>query len=162
MSESLPEGRITGPTDFAQWIRQLIQAAADESWSQLCVFDPDFNDWPLGEREVVEHLNRWALAGGTLQMMARDFRVLTQRAPRFVDWRRRFDHRFEARSLSRSGADEPRLAVWSGRWALVAVDRPKVVYVASCEASVRAQLHQEWVSTWPMGTVAFPASTLGL
>lgn len=162
MSDVLPEGRITGPIDFAQWVRQFVHAAADESWPQLCLFDPDFSAWPLGDRQVVDDLTRWGLSGGSLQMMARDFRPLTQRSPRFVEWRRRFDHRFEARAMPRTGADEPKLALWSPQWVLVALDRPGAVYVATREASVRAQLRQEWDSAWPLGAVAFPASTLGL
>lgn len=162
MNNALPEGRITGPTDFAQLVRHMFQVAAEESWSQLCLFDPDFSTWPLGERQVVDDLTRWGLSGGSLALLARDFQSLTRLAPRFVQWRRRFDHRFAARVMPKSSTDAPRLAIWSAQWVVVAVDRPGVVYVASREAALRAQIRQEWDSTWPMGMVAFPASTSGL
>jgi len=162
MSEALPEGRISGPRDFDALLRRLVRVAADESWPQMCWYDTDFSHWPLGEQQVVDDLTRWSLGGGSLAMMARDFRPLMRMAPRFVTWRRQFDHRFEARVLSRSVSEEPGLAIWSSSWTLVAVDRPRCVFVATSEPAVRAQRRQEWDSSWPLGTAGFPASTLGL
>jgi hypothetical protein len=162
MSEALPEGRISGPRDFEALLRQLVRVAAEQSWPQLCWYDTDFSSWPLGEQQVVDDLTRWSLGGGRLAMMARDFRPLMQLAPRFLTWRRQFDHCVEARVLSKAVPEEPALAVWAPPWALVAVDRPRRVFVATSEPAVRAQRRQEWDSAWPLATVGFPASVLGL
>jgi hypothetical protein len=44
-------------------IRQAFSAAAVQGWREIIVCDPDFGDWPLGERAVIDALNDWSMTG---------------------------------------------------------------------------------------------------
>jgi len=162
MTNDLPEGLIAGPGAWAEAIRAACRAAQSRQWRIVCLADDRFDGWPLGEAAVVATLTEWALGGGQLQLLARDFAPLIRQAPRFVQWRRTFDHRVEARVLPRSFTQETRVAVAAPDWTLVTVNREQWRGVASAEAADRAQSRQWWDSAWPMGLSGFPATTLGL
>ena len=70
---SLPEGRFSGLTDFTQLIRQSFSAAAVQGWREIIVCDPDFGDWPLGERAMIEALNDWSMTGRKFTMLAKNY-----------------------------------------------------------------------------------------
>ncbi len=162
MDEGLPEGRLNGPAAFASLVRDLFGQAERLGLSHIRLCDPDFAGWPLGERPLVDDLTRWALAGGRLQMLGRDYRHLRLHAPRFVDWRRHFDHRFEARVLPRGEGESSRIGILTSDWVAIALDRPHAVWVSTSDRTMRAQMKQEWDSIWPVSSRGFPATTLGL
>lgn len=159
---ALPEGRFTGQADFQRLVRQAFAAAPARGWREMRLAAPDFLDWPLGEREVVDSLTRWMQVGGTLYMMAGDFKGLVAYAPRFVRWRRDFDHRFEARTWPQGGLGEAAMLLWTPEWALVGLDTASRTVVATTDAARRAQLRQAWDSAWQAGAPSFPATVLGL
>lgn len=162
MTDALPQGLLTGPKEWAQAIRAVCQEAHRLQWRALWLADDQFDGWPLGEAAVVAALSEWALGGGHLRLLARDFASLARQSPRFVQWRQTFDHRLEARVLPRSFAQEIRVAVWSPDWSMVAVSRDQWRAVASRDAADCAQSREWWDSAWPMGSPGFPATTLGL
>ena len=61
----LPEGRLSGRTVFVGLLRQAFAAAAEEGWTRIVLCDPDFADWPLGEREVVAALRKAGIPGAS-------------------------------------------------------------------------------------------------
>ena len=54
--------------------------------------DPDFQDWPLNERAVVETLARWVDSRKRLIVFAHSFDELARQQPRFAEWRRQWSH----------------------------------------------------------------------
>ncbi|WP_180683456.1 hypothetical protein [Tepidicella baoligensis] len=158
----LPQGRFTGPADFQRLVRQAFELAPMRGWPEMRLADPDFLHWPLGEREVIDSLTRWMQFGGTLHMMAADFKGLAAYAPRFVPRRQVFDHRFEARTWPPTGLGEAALLLWTPEWVLVGLDAASCTVVATADPARRAQLRQAWDSVWQAATVAFPATVLGL
>ena len=59
----LLEGRFSGRAEFAELVRQALAAAAAQGWREIILSDPDFEDWPLGERAVAQSLNDWSKNG---------------------------------------------------------------------------------------------------
>ena len=59
---------------------------------------PDFQDWPLNERVVVETLARWAHSRRKLVVFGHNFDSLSRNAPRFAEWRRQWSHIVQCRS----------------------------------------------------------------
>lgn len=162
MTDTLPEGRLQGPKDLAEVVRATFRQAVLRQWREICIADTDFEGWPLGERSVVDDLGRWAMGGGELRLLARDYRPVRLGAPRFVKWRQTFDHRVSPRTLPRSVGDDFRLMVWTPDWVVVMLDRATSTMVATTDAASRSQQRQAWDSTWPLASPGFPASTLGL
>ena len=74
--EALPEGRLEGRRAFADLVRAALAAAAREGWPHIVLSDPDFEDWPLGERAVIESLNAWAGRGRRIQLLAQGYERL--------------------------------------------------------------------------------------
>lgn len=158
----LPEGRLSGRTVFVGLLRQAFAAAAEEGWTRIVLCDPDFADWPLGEREVVASLNAWASRGRTIHLFARDYNVVRQMHPRFVQWRTTWSHLVEAQACAGATADELPSVFWSPAWTLQRLDPVRCTIVASRAPERRVAL-QEQLQQWSLkGTPAFPASTLGL
>ena len=101
----LPEGRGSGRLDFEAAIRQGLAAAAAQGWNSIVLCDADFADWPLGERAVVDALNRWARRGRTLKMLARHYDQLRLQHPRFVQWRVTWARRLGSNPGASNGND---------------------------------------------------------
>jgi hypothetical protein len=159
---SLPEGRFQGPKAFADLVRQALECAATERWSHLMLSDPDFSDWPLGERSVVASLNAWAGPGRRIQFLAQDFGSLRERHPRLVQWRVTWSHLVEAHALRRRTGDELPSAIWTPGWTLERVDLDRCIVVTSRSPERRVALQERLHACWQQGSPSFPATTLGL
>lgn len=158
----LPTGRLQGRQVFLDTVRQAFDAAAEQGWSHITLCDPDFTDWPLGERTVVDALNRWARRGRTLRMLARTYEPLRLRHPRFVQWRITWAHLVEAHAcVGAAGAELPS-AIGSPVWTLERLDPLRNTLVASVDAERRVALRERVNECWLRSTPAFPASQLGL
>ena len=158
----LPEGRLSGRKVFIDLLRQAFAAAAQQGWTRIVLCDPDFADWPLGERDVAASLNAWASRGRTIHLIARDYAVLRQMHPRFVQWRTTWSHLVEAQACASASVDELPSVFWSPAWTLQRLDPVRCTLVASRSPERRVAL-QEQLQQWSLkGTPAFPASMLGL
>ena len=73
---ALPEGRFGGRSEFAALVRQALAAAAAQGWSEVIWCDPDFADWPLGERLVTQALRDWSSSGRKLTLLATNYDVM--------------------------------------------------------------------------------------
>ncbi|MDO9569959.1 MAG: hypothetical protein Q7J58_11330 [Hydrogenophaga sp.] len=160
--QPLPEGRLQGRPLFADLVRQSLATAAAEGWPRLVLCDPDFSDWPLGERAVVASLQAWARRGRVLQMLGRDFGPLRLQHPRFVQWRVAWAHVIEVRACNSASADEWPSAIWSPAWTLERIDATHGVMVASREARDHVALAERLDHWWQKGSPSLPPSILGL
>lgn len=159
----LIEGRFDGREAFADLVRNALSAAAHQGWNEIVFSDPDFADWPLGERASIEALQAWSASGRRLLLLARRFDLVERGHARFVTWRRTWDHIVECRAAGRTGAaEEVPSALWTPTWCLHRIDPERSRGVCSSEARARRDLRESFDECWRQGRPAFPASTLGL
>lgn len=157
-----PDGRLSGRDAWARALAAVLEQALFERIWQMAWSDPDFADWPLGERALTERLHAWSRAGGHLSLLALDYRMLRERHARFVSWRTQWSHRVEARAAPREAQDGfPTLVCLPG-WAMSrTASRPPVVLATHDPARVQGQA-MVWQGLWERSTPAFAATTLGL
>ncbi|MEJ8839124.1 hypothetical protein [Ramlibacter sp. AN1133] len=158
----LPSRRFEGRDDFRQLVRDALACAAREGWREIVLSDPDFEDWPLGERGVAESLQAWSHGGRKMVLLARSYDGVLRHHARFVQWRRQWSHIITP--LACAGADRLDLpsALWSPAWVLERrnVDRSSGYCGSEPERRV---LLRESLNEWLLkATPAFPATTLGL
>lgn len=160
--DALPLGRFEGRLAFQQAVRDALATAAREGWRELVLSDPDFGDWPLGERVVAESLNAWASSGRRCILLARHYDEMPRRHARFVQWRQTWSHVVEAWGCRSADPLELPSAVWSPSWVMHRLDPVRCVGVAGVEPDRRLQL-RELLDQWlGQSAPAFPATTLGL
>jgi hypothetical protein len=143
-SPSLLDGTFDGRNAFQQLVRDALAAAAREGWREIIVCDASFEDWPLGERAVVESLQAWSKTG------------------RSVTWRSRWSHIVEARGVSNADALDFPSAIYSPNWVMRRLDLVRSKGVAGSDAQ-RRLLQREEINEWlGKSSPAFAATTLGL
>ena len=155
-------GQWSGREAFAELVRSALEEASVQGWGLMVLSDPDFADWPLGERRVSDALTAWARSGRQLHFLARDFRMLRERAPRLVQWRVTWDHLVQARSCQGAVADGLPSAIWTPTWTMERLDVVHCLGVATTEARRRVELQERLNTCWQRGSASFAASTLGL
>lgn len=158
----LPSRRFEGREDFRRLLHEALAVAARDGWREIVLADPDFEDWPLGERAFVESLQAWSAGGRKLVLLARSYDLVLRQHARFVQWRRQWSHIVTA--VACPGADRLDLpsALWSPAWVLERRDIERCNGYCGAEAERRVQL-RESLNEWLLkATPAFPATTLGL
>ena len=158
----LLEGRFSGRTGFTDLIRQAFAVAAAEGWHEIILCDPDFEDWPLGERGVAQALNDWSRTGRKLTMLAKNYDGVLRRHARFVSWRRTWAHIVECRRSLSTPADDMPSALWGPGWVFERLDRQRCTGIAGSEAGRRVALRERLNERQLKSSPAFPATTLGL
>ena len=159
---ALPEGRFSGREDFTEMIRQAFATAAQQGWREIIVCDPDFEDWPLGERTVAQALNDWSKTGRTFTMLARNYGEVLRRHARFVTWRRTWAHIIECRANASAQADDLPSALLGPGWVFERLDLQRCIGMAGSEAARRVALRERLNEKLLKSSPAFPATTLGL
>ena len=159
---SLLEGRFGGRTEFAELIRQAFVAASLQGWNEIILCDPDFDDWPLGERVVAQALNDWSRSGRKLTMLARNYDGITRRHARFVTWRRVWSHIVECRASGSGPVDVLPSALWTSGWAFERLDLVRSSGIAGSEIARRFALKERLNERLLKSVPAFAARTLGL
>ena len=157
-----PEGAVDGPGAFAARVREVLAAAAAQGWSEIVFSDPDFADWPLGERAVADALQGWASSGRSLRLIATHFDVFNRSHARFVQWRRLWDHIVQCRACSGAGAPEVPSALWTPQGFVRRIDPLRSRGVSSVEPAARVALRHALDECFQQGRPAFAASVLGL
>jgi hypothetical protein len=158
----LPSGRFAGRDDFRQLVRDALACAAREGWREIILCDPDFSDWPLGERAVAESLRAWSASGRHCTLLACRFDDLAVRHARFVTWRKTWSHIIDARACTSADPLEFPSAIWSAGWVLQRLDPQRCNGYSGPEPERRLLLQEnlrEWVGK---SSPSFPATTLGL
>ena len=158
----LPSGPFSGPGEFAQLIRQAAEAAAREGWREWVWIDPDFSDWPLGERAVAEALQQWSSAGRRLTLLAERFDVFERHHARFVHWRRMWGHIVDARVCRGAGLPAVPSAIWTPAWALRRLDPERCRGHSGSDAVGRRALREALDECLRASREGFPITTLGL
>lgn len=157
-----PSRRIEGRHAFDRVLRQAFELAAQQGCTAWWWADADFTDWPLGERATLAALDAWPRSGRRLYLLARHFNRVQAHQPRFVTWRRTWDHLIEARACPAVAADDIPSGIWTPQWALKRLDPVRSVAVCGTDVALRAGLRLQMDETWARATPAFPASVLGL
>ncbi len=160
--DGLLTGAFSGPTAFAQAIRDALTCAAREDWPSMVWSDANFEDWPLRERAVTESLQAWARSGRQLVMLAHRFDSVQRYQPRFVEWRKTWDHIIECRVCKNLDATEVPSALWSPQWAMRRLDTVRSTGIAGLEPARRVLLKEELDECRRQSSPGFSASTLGL
>jgi hypothetical protein len=155
-------GAFSGPTEFAHVVRDALARAAHEGWPVMVWSDPSFEDWPLGERAVVDSLQAWARGGRQLVMVATSFDAVLRHKPRLVAWRKTWDHIVECRVCKTLDASEIPSALWSPLWAMRRLDLVRCTGVAGLEPARRVLLKEELEECRRQSSPGFSATTLGL
>jgi hypothetical protein len=99
---------ITSRSEFHQALRDAFAEAAAAGSRELWLVDPDFADWPLGERAVVDCLDEWAASSRHLNLLAQNFDEVARRHARWVAWRRQWAHIVSCRTNTEIEADAVR------------------------------------------------------
>lgn len=158
----LPEGAFSGPTEFAQLVRDALALAAAQGWRELVLSDANFEEWPLRERAVVESLQAWAGRGRKLTLLAQRFDSVPRLHPRFVTWRNQWDHIIECRVCKQVDATEFPSAIWSPVWCMRRLDLIRSTGMAGAEPLRRQTLKEALDECARYSAPGFSASILGL
>lgn len=161
-AQALPDGRFQGREDFRQLVRDAFAAAAREGWRELILSDASFEDWPLGERAVIDALQAWSQAGRHMVLLARRYDTVQRQHARFVQWRARWSHIIEARACPAADPLDLPSAIWTPQWVLERREPERSIGYCGSEPERRVALRetlQEWLQK---STPSFPATTLGL
>ena len=159
---SSPPGRFEGRQAFQTGVRAMFSRAADTGWRDMLWCDPDFADWPLGERAVVEGLQRWARPGRRLMLLAAGYREMERFHARFVHWRRQWDILIDARQAPRADASGMPSLLLGGDRVLHRLDMERCRGWVSDDPAVRLRLKEQVEDLRRRSAPAFPATTLGL
>jgi hypothetical protein len=158
----LPDGRFEGREDFRQLVRDALAAAAREGWRELILSDASFEDWPLGERSVIDALQAWSQTGRRMVLLARRYDTVLRQHARFVQWRGRWSHIIEARACPAADPLDLPSAIWTPHWVLERREPERSIGYCGGEPERRVALRevlQEWLQK---STPSFPATMLGL
>jgi hypothetical protein len=161
-NSTLPSGPFQGPDTFRDLVRAALAAAKEQGWRELILSDPDFSDWPLGERAVAESLSEWSGSGRKCILLARSWDEVVRRHARFVGWRRTWAHIIEARACRSADPNECPSAIWTPTWVLERRDVIQCRGWMGAEPERRLLLRErlaEWMSKSSPG---FPSHTTGL
>lgn len=155
-------GAFSGPTAFGHIVRAALARAAQEGWQTMVWCDASFEEWPLGERVVTESLQAWAGSGRQLVVLAHSFTSVVRYQPRFVTWRKTWDHIIECRVCKTMDASAMPSALWSPHWGMRRLDLVRSTGVADLEPARRVLLKEELDECRRQSSPGFSASTLGL
>ncbi|MDQ0569386.1 hypothetical protein QFZ42_001220 [Variovorax paradoxus] len=159
---ALPEGRFDGREAFGGIVRAALSSAARQGWRELVLSDPDFADWPLGERASIEALQAWSATGRRFILLAQRFDVVERSHARLVPWRRMWDHIVECRTVRAEAGNGVPSAIWTPEWFALRTDPERSRGVCGVDPRARRELREAIDESWREGRPAFPASTLGL
>lgn len=165
--ESTPEGDtelIVGRPAFEQAVLAVLHAAAaDPAAQQLWFCDPDFASWPLGQPALLDALGRWAGSRRRLTLLANDYRLVAQRYPRWLAWRRNWSHIVHCLAVHpEEAAAVPALLLVPGRIAVRLHDLERHrgrVYRAAPDLARCSELLDALTQR---AEASFPVTTLGL
>lgn len=161
-SEPLPSGRFEGRIAFQQLVRDALAAAAREGWREIILSDPDFADWPLGERAVAESLDAWSTGGRRCILLARRWDEVVRRHARFVRWRGTWAHIIDARACRAADPLELPSAIWSPGWVMQRLDLDRCNGYSGSEPERRLMLREDLQEWLRQSSPSFPSNTLGL
>ena len=154
---------IASRSEFHTAVRDAFAEAASVGCRELLLCDPNFADWPLGERAVVEHLALWAASQRRLTLLAEDFAELSRRHPRWIEWRQTWSHVVHCRTNTELEAGQmPTILLAPGLLSVRLSDGIHHRGQRSHEAAEGLRCHELLDAVLQRSEEAFPASTTGL
>ena len=148
---------------FQTALRDAFSEVARVGCRDIVLCDPDFGDWPLGETEVIDALDRWVQPHRRLTLLAHDFGVLARRHARWVAWRRLWSHVVLCRSNPElEAAEVPTLLVAPGVSIVRLNDAVHWRGSMSCRPVDMASARREIDAVLQRSVEAFPLTTLGI
>lgn len=158
----LPEGRFEGPAEFAAAVRRAFESAATRQWTEVILSDQNFEDWPLGERAVVQSLDQWCRTGRRFTVLAKSYDEIVRRHARFVTWRRTWSHLVDCRTNAALMASEWPSAIWSPTWVLHRTDPARSTGFTSSEPGKRVALRERLDECLRRSSATFASTVLGI
>jgi len=158
----LLDGRFSGRSEFTGLVRQALAAAAAQGWHEMIWCDPDFSDWPLGERAVAQALNDWAKSGRKLTMLAENYDAIPRQHARFATWRRTWSHVVECRKSGAASSGRLPSVLWRPGWVMERLDRQRCTGVAGADLARCIALKECLNKHLSASSAGFPATVLGL
>jgi peptidyl-tRNA hydrolase len=158
----LLQGSFDGRNAFAQLVRDALATAAREGWREITLVDASFEDWPLGERAVIESLQAWSKTGRSFSIIAKRYDTMLAKHHRFVAWRGQWSHIIDARGVPSMDAAEFPSAIYSPSWVMRRLDPVRSKGVAGVETARRVLLREQINELISKSSPAFAATTLGL
>ncbi|VWX62684.1 conserved hypothetical protein [Burkholderiales bacterium 8X] len=158
----LARGPFDGRHAFHDLLRSALQEAAGQQWREILLCDPDFADWPLGERAVADALQAWSSNGRKLVLLARRFDAFDRQHARFVHWRRLWSHIVECRACDGPGLPDVPSGMWTPSWFVHRIDVERARGTCGIDPAGRKQLRERADECLRHSRPAFPATTLGL
>lgn len=157
-------GRIDGWRDFTDRVRTALAAGTDAA-ADWRLSDPDFAQWPLGERAIVEALQQAVVAHPKTRftLLACQFDAFPRRHPRWLAWRLPWQHRVHCFQVTEE--DAPRLQpmlLWPGRLGLRLLDGASGRGVWSTDVATLHVWQDDFDVISQRSTEAMPGTTLGL
>jgi len=154
---------ITSRSEFHDALRRAFSFAAASPAREIWLSDQDFADWPLGERQVVEHLSRWAQSHRRLTLIAHDFDEVARRHGRWTEWRRQWAHVVECRSNQELEAGQhPTICLVADLLSVRLSDPVRYRGMVSTEIADAVACREAIDAVLQRSIETFPATTLGL
>jgi hypothetical protein len=144
------------------WL-QAIASLLTEAGPTICMYSPDYADWPLSRRELITTLDAWGLQRKQpcVRMLARRFDVVSRDQAAFAQWRKRFSHLIACHVLPSEIAAPPECLLLRDH-GLLALPSETYRLAAACSGARHHGLLEQFNQAWDQSIMGFPANILGL
>jgi len=154
---------IGSRAEFLDAVRTAFTEAEEHGARKIIVVDPNFADWPLNERTVIDSLSRWIDSSRLLVVIAHSFDELARRQLRFVEWRRQWAHVVQCRNDPDLEAEQiPTLLFVPGHSCIRVLDRIRYRGTVSKRPVDLTESRETVDALLQRSVEAFPVTTLGL
>ena len=154
---------IGSRAEFLDAVRSALARAEEHGAREIVLVDPDFADWPLNERAVIDSLARWIDSSRRLVVIAHAFDEIARRQLRFVEWRRQWAHVVQCRNDPDLEAEQiPTLLLVPGHRCVRVFDRIHYRGTVSNRPVDLTESRETVDALLQRSVEAFPVTTLGL
>jgi hypothetical protein len=165
MSQESPDvPPISSRAEFAAAVQWFVDRAAQRSARTMCWLDPDFNDWPLDNPQLLGSLGTWLkLPQRRLLMVAADWSRVAREHPRFCAWRLPRAHVVDTRRAPEEmAAETPCVLLDDGPTSVHLLDRTYWRGVCSADPHDAYRLRERFDALTQRSEPDFAPTTLGL
>jgi hypothetical protein len=154
---------IESQREFEEALREAFTMIATQGCREVLISDTDFANWPLGERAVVDLLERWSMSHRKMTVLALNYDEITRHHARWVQWRRQWAHVVDCRVVDDFDAKEvPTLLLAPGLVVVRLVPGDTVRGSISTDLGDIERSRELIDAITQRSHEGFPANTLGL